>query len=44
MTQEYRKFDLASPWETFPAYRDRSNIEEIPTTSATDQKQLPDKK
>ncbi|XP_033626319.1 NADH dehydrogenase [ubiquinone] iron-sulfur protein 3, mitochondrial-like [Asterias rubens] len=22
MTQEFRKFDLASPWETFPEYRD----------------------
>lgn len=22
MTQEFRKFDLASPWETFPEYRE----------------------
>ena len=22
MSQEFRKFDLASPWETFPEYRD----------------------
>ncbi len=24
MTQEFRKFDLETPWETFPAFRDAS--------------------
>lgn len=24
MAQEFRKFDLNTPWETFPAFRDAS--------------------
>ncbi|XP_038067411.1 NADH dehydrogenase [ubiquinone] iron-sulfur protein 3, mitochondrial-like isoform X2 [Patiria miniata] len=31
MTQEFRKFDLASPWETFPDYRD--GAAQLPATS-----------
>jgi NADH dehydrogenase (ubiquinone) Fe-S protein 3 len=31
MTQEFRKFDLSSPWETFPEYRDGTT--QLPTTS-----------
>jgi len=31
MTQEFRKFDLQSPWEQFPNYRVETNpVEEIP--------------
>jgi len=33
MTQEFRKFDLQSPWEVFPAHRPEAlPIEEIPLT------------
>ncbi|XP_022092029.1 NADH dehydrogenase [ubiquinone] iron-sulfur protein 3, mitochondrial-like [Acanthaster planci] len=31
MAQEFRKFDLASPWETFPEYRDGTT--QLPATS-----------
>lgn len=30
LTQEFRKFDLQSPWETFPTFRETSEITEIP--------------
>ena len=28
MTQEFRKFDLSTPWETFPAYRSPTEQQE----------------
>ena len=28
LTQEFRKFDLSSPWEQFPAHRKQPLIEE----------------
>jgi len=33
LTQEFRKFDLSSPWEQFPKFRDRDSApsEEVPT-------------
>jgi len=33
LTQEFRKFDLSSPWEQFPKFRDRDSLpaEEVPT-------------
>lgn len=30
LTQEFRKFELQSPWEMFPAFRDANPVEEIP--------------
>ncbi|GAB6025746.1 NADH dehydrogenase Fe-S protein subunit 3 ndufs3 [Chamberlinius hualienensis] len=29
LAQEFRKFDLQTPWETFPAYRGKTNTEEV---------------
>lgn len=30
LSQEFRKFELQSPWETFPAFREKAPVEEIP--------------
>lgn len=30
LTQEFRKFDLQSPWETFPNYREVNPVQAIP--------------
>lgn len=29
LAQEFRKFDLQTPWETFPAFRGKDNTEEV---------------
>lgn len=35
LAQEYRKFDLAAPWEQFPAFRDANPAqEEVPVVPA----------
>jgi NADH dehydrogenase (ubiquinone) Fe-S protein 3 len=39
MSQEFRKFDLQSPWEVFPAYRPEAfPIEEVPLTEGQPKK------
>lgn len=30
LTQEFRKFELQSPWENFPKFREVNPVEEIP--------------
>ncbi len=30
LSQEYRKFDLAAPWEQFPKFREQPAQEEVP--------------
>ena len=30
LSQEYRKFDLAAPWEQFPKFRETPAQEEVP--------------
>lgn len=30
LAQEFRKFELTSPWEQFPAYREAAEVKEIP--------------
>jgi len=34
LTQEFRKFDLSSPWEQFPKFRERDSqpAEDVPTS------------
>ncbi|XP_027198560.2 NADH:ubiquinone oxidoreductase core subunit S3 [Dermatophagoides pteronyssinus] len=38
LAQEFRKFELQSPWETFPAFRETSPVQEIPLPNANDDK------
>ena len=38
MTQEFRKFDLQSPWETFPAYREALPLTNIPLPNNAEKK------
>lgn len=43
MAQEFRKFDLQSPWEMFPAHRAEAiGVEEIPLSQGA--KSEPEKK
>lgn len=35
MAQEYRKFDLSSPWETFPNHRELEAPEEVAVKEET---------
>lgn len=38
LAQEFRKFDLASPWETFPAFRDESRGTDVAALPSPEQK------
>ncbi|KAL5021842.1 hypothetical protein ScPMuIL_000997 [Solemya velum] len=38
MTQEFRKFEYSSPWESFPAYRQLAATEEVPIGEETEKK------
>jgi len=37
MAQEFRKFEYNSPWEMFPAYRPKPDVEEVPLASGKEE-------
>lgn len=34
LAQEFRKFELSTPWEQFPNFRDVPQVEEVPIKEA----------
>ena len=39
LTQEFRKFDLSSPWEQFPAHRKQATLSEASEESTDNKKE-----
>lgn len=38
MSQEFRKFEYSSPWESFPSYRQLDATEEVPISEEAEKK------